>query len=300
MFPFGWKNKKWAGYLLYGVILMGGLLYYRFPSDALRNYLLTNASRVEPRLVLSIDRIEPSLFFGLKFPETQLSFKGKPERVLFRAEDLLIRPKVWSLLQGDFRFDFHSLAYKGDLKGYVDFNKNSVTGHFDTVIELKNIHIGDYKYLRDLIGRHVEGTLGGTLTYNGAYNLLMDGTGEVNLRLTDGRMENLNLHPLFNFESIDFKAMEIAMVLKKRTINLIRVELKGDRFNGSFSGTIRLKKGFAKSNLEIKGTIKPSAAFLKSVAGSANIMRFIKQRMKKGSLSVAINGTLGEPKINFI
>ena len=203
--------KKWGGYALYSIILAGGLLYYRFPSDVLMDYLETAAAKVDPRIVLSIDRINPSLPFGLKFSQTELSLKQKPESILFKAESLLAAPEVWSFFQKKFKYNFECMAYKGGLKGYVFFKKNNITGPFDTKTELNNIHIGDYKYLQDLIGRHIEGTLGGTISYNGLFNSLMYGTADGDLRLTDVRLENLYLHPLLKFDYIDFKKMEIVL-----------------------------------------------------------------------------------------
>jgi len=300
MFRFIWRNKKWAGYALYCIALTGGLLYYRFPTDILRDYLQAIPARMDSRLVLSIDGIRPWLPFGLRFSQTELSLKNRPGSALFRAEGIFLRPDAWSILKGKPELHFDCTAYKGALKGHINAKENGAKGAFDTVTELQDIHIADYKPLQDLMGRHVEGTLGGTITYDGHYNLLMDGTMEADLKVTEGLLEYLNIHPLLNFESIEFKEMEIAMVFKKGTINLSRLELKGEQFQGSLSGNITLKGGFSKSVFDLKGSIKPSPAFLKSVAGVAGTMKFIKQRMKKGTLSFAIHGTLGEPQIKFM
>ena len=62
--------KKWLGYLLFALILTVVLLYYRFPSDAVRDYLQAMAERANPRVVLSLERVKLSLPIGLKFVET--------------------------------------------------------------------------------------------------------------------------------------------------------------------------------------------------------------------------------------
>jgi type II secretion system protein N len=289
--------KKWPGYLLFALILTAALLYFRFPSDALRDYLEATAGRANPRLVLSVDRVEPRFPIGLKFVKTEVALKDMPDRVILKADSLLLKRELWSLLQGESKYCFHCLAYKGNVSGSVHFNKDRTRGFIDMEIELSNIRIGDYAYLSYLIGRHVEGTLGGTVSYGGPYNLLMDGSGEANLTLSHGRVELLQ--PFLTFESIDFSEMEIEMVLKKQKINLTSLELKSQQLHGTLSGTITLKKEFAKSRLDLKGTIEPFAALFTGTAGIPDTVKFFKQRLEGGTISFVILGTLGEPRIEF-
>ena len=223
--------------------------------------------------------------------------KDMPDRVILRTDSLLLKPQLWSFLRGRSEYRFHCLAYKGDLIGWVYFKKDRTKGFIDTEIELRNIRVVDYAYLSHLIGRHVEGTLGGTLSYTGRYNPLMDGSGEANLRLSHGRVELLQ--PFLTLESIDFNEMKIEIVLKKQKIDVTRLELKGQELHGTLSGTITLNEGFAKSRLDLRGTIEPFAAFFKSAAGTPDTLKLFKQRLKGGSIPFVIHGTLGEPKIEF-
>jgi type II secretion system protein N len=291
------KYKTWLGYLLFALILTVALLYYRFPSDALRGYLQATADRANPPLLLSVDHIEPRFPIGLKFADTEVAMKDMPDRVILRADSLLLKPRLWSLLRGKSEYCFHCMAYKGDLIGCVYFKNDDRKLFIDTEIELRNIRIGDHAYLSQLISRHVEGILGGTVSYRGQYNLLMDGSGEANLRLSQGKVELLQ--PLLNFESIEFNEMEIEMALKQQKINVTRLELKGQELQGTLSGTITLKEEFAKSSLDLRGTIEPFAAFFKSTPGTIDTVKLFKQRLKRGILSFVIHGTLGEPRIEF-
>ena len=290
------KNKKWLGYLLFALILTGALLYYRFPSDALLGYLQARAESATPRLALSIDRIEPRLPIGLKFVQAEVALKDVPDMVILSAESLLLQPRLWSLLRGRPGCSFHCVAYKGDLIGCV-YIKDRPRDFIDAEIELSDIRMGDCAYLSHLIGRHVEGTLDGTISYRGQYNLLADGAGEASLRLSHGKVELLR--PVFTFKSIDFNEMEIEMVLEKQNINVTRLELKGQQLHGTLSGAITLNKEFAKSSLDLRGTIEPFAAFFKSTDGTHDTVAFFKQRLKRGTLSFVIHGTLREPRIKF-
>lgn len=291
------KYKKWIGYLLFALVLIVALLYYRFPSDALRDYLQATADSATPPLVLSVDRIEPRFPIALKFADTEVALKNMPEKVILKADSILLKPQLWSLLRGKSEYCFHCMAYKGDLIGCVYFNEDSGRRSIDTKIELRDIHIGDHAYLSQLISRHLEGTLGGTVSYIGGYNVLTDGSGEANLRLSQGRVELLQ--PLLTLTSIEFNEMEIEVAFKKQKIKVTRLELMGQQLHGTLSGTITLNEIIAKSSLHLSGTIEPFAAFFKSTPGTIDTVKFFKQRLKKGTLSFVIHGTLGEPRIEF-
>ena len=289
--------KKWLGYLLFALILTVALLYYRFPSDALRDYLQSMAYSANPPLALSVDSLELSLPIGLKLVETQVALKDMPDTIILSADSLLVRPQVWSLFRGKPVYRFHCVAYRGDLVGSVYVEKDGTRDFIDTKIDLRNIHVADHAYLSQLIGRHVEGTLDGTVSYKGQRNPLVDGSGQANLRLSQGRVELLE--PFITLESIDFNEMEIEIILKKQNVNLSRLELKGQQLHGTLSGTITLKQELAKSRLDLKGTIEPFAGLFKGPAGAGDTVQFFKQRLKGGAFPVVIQGTVGEPKVKF-
>ena len=172
-----------------------------------------------------------------------------------------------------------------------------MTAPFNTEIELNTIRVGNYEHLKDLIGTHVNGILSGTICYRGQHKNLIDGAGEANLKLLDGKVDLLL--PILSLESIKFNEVKIDMVLKTQKINLTHFELEGPLLKGTMSGTISLKKEFAKRTLDLNGKIEQFAAFFKSTEGVYNTMKFIKQRLRKGTLVFIIQGTIGEPKIRF-
>ena len=291
------KSKKWVGYLFFCIIMAIVLLYYRFPSDALRNYLQATVNRLNNSVTLTIGDIKPSFPPAIQLERPGVFFKGEPSKRLFRADSLLIKPNFWSFIKGKEKYCFECFLYRGDVTGCVNFKKNSMELPFDTEIELKNIDIAEYEYIKNLIGWQVDGILYASIFYNGQQRSLMDGTGEANLQLLDGKIDLLV--PILNLESIQFDKIDSSIVLKKQTINLKRLELTGPLLKSTLSGTIRLKKEFKKSILNLKGTIIPFASFFKSMGDVSKTMNYFKQRMKKGALYFIIYGTLVEPKIRF-
>jgi len=290
------KNQKWLGYVLYAVIIVAGLLYLRFPSGLIKDYLETRGERSHFPFSVSIGQVSPSLPFGLKLHETRVSQRASPNKIVFRADRVSIQPTIGSLLVGKLNLCFEGLAYDGVLKGCAHFTEESLQAPFATSIVIKDIRMGKYD-LPSLIGRHVKGSLDGTITYNGKNNLFIEGSGEADLRLSDGSVELLQ--PILTLESIDFSQVSIKMALQNRKINLTQVALEGPNMRGTLSGIISLQKEIGKSRLDLRGTIEPFSDFFKSLPGTRDTVKLFQRRLKRGTLSFIIRGTLTEPSIQF-
>ena len=291
------KNKKWLGYLFFCIIVAGSLLYYRFPSNAFRDFLTTTANNVTNVTTLSIGRIKPSLPLGLKIEHTEFLLRDKPSIKLVMVDNLFVKPDLWSFFKRGRTYRFHCLAYGGDVEGCINFKKDSMETPFDTEITLKNIHIDNHEHIKDLIGIQINGMLTASIFYKGQYKNLMDGTGRGNLKLLSGQVELLE--PILSLKSIEFDEIISDIVLERQTVYLKRAELIGPMLKSTLSGTIRLHKEFVKSQLNVKGTIEPFTSFFKNMGNVSNTMNFFKQRMKKGAFHFIIHGTLIEPKIRF-
>jgi type II secretion system protein N len=284
------------GYVLYAVLITAGLLYLRFPAEAIKDYLEAKGERSNSRFGLSIGQVSPSLPFGLKLLEAQVSQSANPNKIIFRANRLSIRPSIGILLGGKLKLCFEGLAYDGVLEGCANFDEKALQAPFSTSIALKDIRLGKLD-LQSLIGRHVEGSLDGSITYNGKNNLLIEGSGAADLRLSDGRLELLQ--PILSLDSIDFDQVSIKMALQNRRINLTQVALEGPNMRGTLSGIINLGKEIGNSRLDLRGTIEPFSDFFKSLPGTQDTVKLFKRRLKRGTLSFTIRGTLSEPSIQF-
>jgi type II secretion system protein N len=292
------KNRKWVGYISYCILLTAGFLYFLFPSEAVRDYLQTKARNLNPPLIISIDWIKPWPLYSLKFGHTEVSFRDKPNRKFFRADSLVLRPRVKSFIRGEHRWCFRCVAYGGIIKGCANFDSNDMAGPFKAEMEFDTIRIGTYEHLRDLIGRYVDGILTGTISYSGQREKLLNGAGEANLKFINGRIELLS--PVLTLESIEYNEIAINMALKRRTINLSRLQLEGPLLKGTLSGSIRLKEELAKSRLDLKGRIEPFAAFFKKAEGTQSTLKYFRKMLRKGVLPFRIRGTLAQPKISFM
>jgi len=280
------KNKTLIGFILYGFVLMVCLLYLLFPSDVFRQYLITTANTANPRFRVSAEDARLWLPFGVKFHQTQIFLKEMPDMEIFHAERLMIRPAIGSLLKGRSGFVFDCNAYEGNLSGDLQFSKKGITSPFSTSIKLEKVSIGDYNYLSVLTRRNLSGILDGRIIFRG----LTDGTGEADLKITDGGVELKE--PLFNLESINFDELDIKLVLRDQKVELSHVKMRGREVQGVLAGTIRLKRDLLKSGLDLRGSIEMGGDLFKGSMGNAETSRPLK-------LPFVIQGTIMEPRFRL-
>jgi type II secretion system protein N len=292
------KNRMWLAYTLYAIVLTLGLLYFLFPSREIKNYLEAKAEDSNIPVQISIGNVSPSLAFGLNLQAAEFSHQAAPDKVLLRADRLFVRPGLWSYFQGIMKACFDGHLNNGSLEGCVQFNENDPDTPFSTSMTFKDILLGEFENLTDLIGRHVEGSLGGSFAYDGKIGSFMEGAGEADFRLYNGRFELQK--PILDFNTVDFDEVWVKLTLKKRRVDLTHVELKGPNIYGTLTGTISIRREFMDSGLNLKGTVDPSRSFLEGSEGSSVTVKLLGQSLGDGPLSFRIRGTLKNPRFDPI
>jgi type II secretion system protein N len=292
------KHKKWLAYVLYSLLLTGVLLYVLFPSDAFRDYLIASVEKGHPEWGLSIETVVPSLTLGMKVSGVKVSHQESAEGAVFEAESVLVRPGLWSLLQGEPKLSFKGLAYGGRFRGRARLGAGNGDGALSINLELEDMHIEKHEDLLQMIGRRIKGGVNGTLTYTGKADAPMEGEAEADLKLSRGEVGLLQ--PLFGLQAIDFDELWLTLLLRNRQVELSRAELKGPNLRGTVSGRVILRQEWMRSGLDLKGTVEPLGEFHKSLASDPLTAKFISQRLKGGKLSFAIQGDVDKPRLRFL
>lgn len=292
------KHGKWIGYVIYTVLLTTGLLYYRFPSDNIQAYLVSETAGTDPPMVLSLKAVRPGFPPGVHLIDARISFRETPQQDLLRADTISITPAVWAFLSGAPRYRFDAHAYNGDIEGHVRFERYATDAPFITSIRLKDIHIGGHPYLAPLVGRDVSGVLGGALQYAGQKNRLIDGAGQGTIVICDGGIKLLQ--PILGLDSLSFERLSMEMALKDRKVTLNRVQLQGKAVQGELSGAITLNTDLSRSRLDLKGTMEPLGGLFGNSKGDASALSFLRQGLKKLKRSFVIQGTFRNPVFRFI
>jgi type II secretion system protein N len=284
--------------VIYTVLLTTGLLYYRFPSNTIKAYLVSEAAEATPPMVLSLKALRPSFPPGVDFVDVGLALRETPQQDLMRASRISIIPAAWSFLLGEPRYTFDAHAYDGDVEGHVQFERYATNSPFATSVRLNGIHLGHHPYLASLVGREVSGVLGGTIDLAAQQNKLIEGAGQGTIVVSDGSIKLLK--PVLGLESVTFDRLFMEMTLKDRKLSLNRVQLDGTTVKGELSGHVTLNADLSRSRLDLKGTMEPLGGILGNTKGDAAALRLLRQGLTKLKRSFVIQGTFRNPQFKFI
>ena len=291
-------KKRWLGYTIYGIVLTIVLLYFRFPSDALRDYFINTLEESYPELHLSVDKISPSFPFKLNIQGPRLTLKENPNKILVKADNLSLSPKVWSLLTGKYEFNIYSSAYNGELTGFIRFDEDLMEPPFDSMFEFKGLQLDQTSDLKEMTGFPLTGIFSGTVTYNGKGPFPGNASGDVDIRITDCRIGLTK--PILSLTSLEFNEISAKATLNRQILSIKNIDLKGREMNGTISGRATMRREILESRLDLRGTIEPFADLVKGVGGSQDMLKFFGQQSRQGKLTFTIRGTFQEPQFRLM
>lgn len=292
------RHGKWLGYVIYGIGLTTGLLYYRFPSNALKVYLVSEAAAARPPMVLSLKGLHPQWPPGIRLNGVEVSLREGPQQDLLQADTISIVPALWTLGSSAPRYHVHAHAYEGEIMGHVRLEEKAVGNPFSTDLEFRGLQIGLHPYIRSLWGRSVAGDLNGHIRYVGPRDRLMDGEGEGTLLISNGKVTLPQ--PILSLSAIDFDRFSATLSLKDRKVSLNHVQLEGKALKGELSGTITLNSNPWRSRLDLKGTVEPLGGLTEHLKGDAAALGFLRQGLKKLGRSFVIQGAMEKPTFKFL
>ena len=272
-------NRAIAGYILAGIAMLVMLLYLRFPGETVTDYVKAMAAVRYPRMLLSIDTVQPAIPPGVALENVTACFRGRPEATL-HADRLAIGPGWLSLLRGRLAFLLTAEGYGGEVRGRIEFaNTFSVKGPLSAEMNIREIRIEKCAWLRDALARQITGTLKGSATFSGAAESLKNGTGNIDLTLTNGTYQLLE--NILGFERIDFNKVDAKVSFRNGALKIAGLTLNGEKIRISLKGNILLADDFRESQIDLNGSIEIPMQGNKRV-------------------TLVISGTLGNPKTRFM
>ena len=278
--------------LLYGLYVLAAIvffIYYLFPSDTIKNYVISGFNKINPTINISIDHIRPAFPPGLKLYKANFY---NMDSTLFETEQIKIVPSLLSLFRSKIIFFFKGKAYKGIFEGNGEFVKNNPEQHVVIEGKFSNINIKEIPAVKQFIRRNLTGILEGNFTYHNDEKL--GGTSEVRCVISDGEIELLK--PVFKLENISFSKIEAEMTIGNQRLKVKRCIINAIPMDGNVSGLINLREPFEQSDLRLLGVIKPNQEFLAELGKDLPTNLLPKEIFSKRVVRIRIYGTLDEPR----
>lgn len=280
-------SRKWLLYCVYILAATGFFLYYRFPSDTVSRYLMFHAAGAIPNCSLTVGRIKPAFPPGLKLEDVLLE---KDNKELLQIEHVRISPGVFSLLKGKPAIFVEADTYSGTVAGRINSGSGKTGRVLTADVSMQDIALEKIAWLKTTTKRKISGTLEGKILYN---QESLNEPFRAGFTITDLTIELLV--PVFNMATIAFKTVETDIVMNSQQLLVNRCVLRGQKVDGTLSGSVILKDPFEKSTFNLSGTIKIHPGFMAYL--QKNLPRGLLPKKKPGSNSYPIRffGTLDKP-----
>jgi len=283
------KAKKRLLYTIYFICTTVIFLYYLFPSEAARQFLMVRLNQINPDIDVVFEQVKPAFPPGIGFSEVSVFHKRVP---VFEAETAKITLGILPLFVLRPTVKFKCDAYDGHLKGKVGvsaFDFEKVSGD----VRLENVDIADIEALHMLLPRYdLAGLLSGDI--EGATKK-DDGTYlKSDLRLAGGGIEFST--PLYGLNDLTFEEIETDFEMNGTLLKIDRLVTKGNDLNGSITGTVTVKQPIGRSKLSIKGEVTPGPDIISKLGElEPMISVFLRNRSGKKGFPINQNGTLDNP-----
>lgn len=276
-------KKKWFLYSIYAVALAAFFVYYLFPTERLKTYIVMQVGRVNPSLRVTVAKAGLTLPPGVRLERVQVDHDNDP---LLFADDLTILPHLKTLLSDRKLYSFRMKTYEGAVTGTAETDG---TGQVTIDAVAAGLKLSGIPFIKRLSTNHIEGILDGKFAYVAA-----SGKPEaLNISLDINNMAVALETPFFTLDHVRFDKVHADAVLRNQRLEITRVVLTGDQIEGNLAGSASLKADLIQSVVNLNGTVMPQKQFLENsgVQVSGSILAGLKAG---GGIPIRISGPMGD------
>jgi len=281
-------TKKALRYTAYIISLTVFFLYWLFPSDAVRDYVIYKMTQGNPGLSVTIERVSPVLPPGIKLHDVGIAHNN---RALIDLESVKITPGLLSFFSNRKTARFKGRVNAGTLNGWAETDSRNDQGAEKIEGTLSGIQVQKIPALRHLSAYKISGNLGGDFMIGGGTGSNRSMTGK--LALSDCRIDFDQ--PIIGQSSLGFKNINADLVLNKGTLVIKKFSARGNQLNADISGTIALNRGGSRNALNLSGSVTPHHGFLANIENSIPTDLLQQKKAGKTTISFKIGGTVEDP-----
>jgi type II secretion system protein N len=274
-------------YTVYIIGITGFFLYYLFPSNTLKTYLVYRLSQVNPYITVTIDRVSPVIPPGINLHDVGIFHQNK---ALVDFDSLKIMPGILSLFSDKSTVNFKGRVNAGTISGRAELDDNSGGQKVKCDGRISGIQMQGIPALQRLPADKISGVLNGNFTYADAGpNRSLEGK----LTLSQCRIELSEA--VFNLKSLEFRDIDADLILKNDTLTIKHTSAKGNQLDADLTGTIGLTGQTGKDALNLTVSVTPHHLLLAKIEKILPMDFLRKRKAGKAAISFKIDGTMDEP-----
>ena len=279
------KIFLYIGFALVAVVFF---LYLLFPSDLFREILEERVAQVHPELLVTTDKIQPTIPPGLKLQPLWISYTDLP---ILRSDYIKVTPHLFSLLSDPKVFSFKGPMGSGSFKGSGEILRKGKRPQEKLTLHLDDIPLEVFDLLLQYPEYQPSGEVTGRIDYDSLRGA--GGTAEINIEIAPLRISFDP--PLMGLEYLDFSQLKAQMTMTPRMMQIRRCEASGNQLEGKLSGSIVFSQPMGNSRITMSLTLKPRPGF---VAEHKNDMiggLLASDKAQKRGILLRFSGTLDNP-----
>ncbi|MCI5121949.1 MAG: type II secretion system protein GspN, partial [Candidatus Electrothrix sp. AUS4] len=289
------KLLKFSGYLIYTVVVVLALLWYKFPADAVKTRIEQDLNRTTPDLQWVVEKFTLLPPLRVQLQNIQVTGRGEQKKI-FSLHDLTLRPDLMTWKKtGKVTAQYIAHLLKGTVSGRLALTKNRKALQYNGVIQDLTIDNNELPLLQEEYQRDVHGTLSGQ--FSGKRNLT-DITHTMQGKFVFTRGSIGLQQAVLGMDQIDFDRLETQLNMNTGTVVLSQGKVTSPLFAAEFKGNLRMAVPCSHSDIRVTGSFQPGPKFTASL-DSPSLAALLNKEMQKGSLPLTVNGPLKKPGIVF-
>lgn len=280
------------GYLLYTLVILVCLLWWKFPADTVKTWLEQQLDTRSSGYVWKIESLQPVLPGRLRLAGITMT-PDQQKMPLVTIEQLDVIPDPARLFNKSKLIRYKLRLFGGTAKGRVV----SSTGfqQFDCRGRFNNLQIEQMKSLRKRLQRKVNGIAAGDFSWRERGQ--KTGKTEIEGKLTITRGTLPLRKPVLGLHLLPYSKIETGFTYQKDNWIFEKGTFVSTKMTATFSGRIEPADTIADSVLTFSGSLTPrSELFTK---GDSQLAGMIRSFLKDGGLPFTLIGTAAEPGIHF-
>ncbi len=268
------------------------LIYYLFPSEFVKRYIIFKISQIDPDLEVSIGHVFPTFPPGLRLDT--VSFKYSGNRILVTGE-MRVVPRLTSQLRARRVLLFSLNAYSGTVNGKAYIIARNKNGQFDMEAIISGIQLADIPVIKNQSAIKLSGVLGMEINYQTRPKT--GNTIRARMEMLDIELQSENL--FLNQDFMAFERIEAYLSMRDGRIELESCNFTGDQFDGMLSGFGVLKNPVNKSTIKLSGRLNPHYSLPSRQDGNLPpaILNMLKSETE--GISILIRGPIENPSFSF-
>ncbi len=289
------KLLKYSGYLIYTVVVVLLLLWYKFPADAFKTRIEKDLNIMTPTLQWAVEKMLLVPPFNVQLHNISITGK-KEQKKLLNIQSLTLRPNpiLW-ITQGDITGQYRCNILNGSITGHLGVTKDRSALDYDGVARDIQINNKELAFIQQEYQRTVYGSLSGTFS---GTRMLKKKNHTLQGQFTFAKGALSLQQPVLGMKQVEFNSIKARLSFNAGTLSINQGKVSSPLFAANFQGSMLTAFPCSLSRIYLTGSFLPRAEFASSLE-SPSLVALLKKESQKGDLPFTVNGLLKAPGIKF-